>query len=134
MLHETLPQGWAFGGACFSSKVSHKFPPGCGGVCLSFTLHPFLITKWPGTIYAPQCFSSCSPTDFCLGLVHFLPVSLLGYGWLQLSTNNHSRGIWLHSFCLGWRNKIVIWKCSFFFFLNVCSIVCLIVFCWVLFT
>lgn len=74
----------------------------------------FLITKWPGTIYAPLCFSSCSPTDFCSGMLHFPPASLLGDGWLQLSTNNHSRSIWLHSFCLGWGNKIVIWKWSCF--------------------
>lgn len=74
----------------------------------------FLITKWPGTIYAPLCFFSCSPTDFCLGMLHFPPASLLCDGWLQLSTNNHSRSIWLHSFCLGWGNKIVLWKRSCF--------------------
>lgn len=38
-------------------------------------------------------------------MLHFLPASLLGDGWLQLSTNNHRRSIWLHSFCLGWGNN-----------------------------
>lgn len=63
-----------------------------------------LITKWPGTIYAPVCLSCRSPTDFSLGMLHFPPASLLGDGWLQLSTNNHSRSIWLHS-SLSWVRK-----------------------------
>lgn len=63
-----------------------------------------LITKWPGTIYASVCLSCRSPTVFSLGMLHFPPASLLGDGWLQLSTNNHSRSIWLHS-SLSWLRK-----------------------------
>lgn len=43
----------------------------------------------------------CSPADFGNASLS-LPPPPLGDGRLQLSTNNHSSSIWLHSFCLGW--------------------------------
>lgn len=59
-------------------------------------------------------FSPAPPLTFAWECFTFPPASLLCDGWLQLSTNNHSRSIWLHSFCLGWWNKIVLWKWSCF--------------------
>lgn len=79
------------------------------------------MAKWPGAVYVPLCFCSRSPTDFFLGLLHFPPASLLGYGWLQLLMNNHSRGIGCIPFVWGRRNKTVIWKCSFLCMLHCVS-------------
>lgn len=96
------PPGLSFWGECLFSTVSHKFG---GRECDAFTLQ-FLITKWQGAIYAPllprslwECFSFSPP---------------VGDGWLQLSTNNHSRSIWLNSLCLDLGNKLVSWKWSCF--------------------
>lgn len=52
----------------------------------------------------------CSPAHF--GNASFSPP--VGDGWLQLSTNNHSRSIWLNSLCLDLGNKLVSWKWSCF--------------------
>lgn len=100
--HVFLPR-WAInfhqgvGGFVFHLHSTHSWSP--NGQVLSMRLGAFPLAH---------------PLTLAWVWFTFPPVSLLGYGWLQLSTNNHSRGIWLHSFCLGWRNKIVIWKCSFF--------------------
>lgn len=70
----------------------------------------FLITKWPGTIYAPLCFSSCSPTDFSMGMLHFPPLPCWvtdGFSCRQTIT---AEAFGCIPFCLEWGNKIVIWK------------------------
>lgn len=94
-----------------SSKVSREVP--CGwGRSDAFTLHPVLNHQMARYyLCASVPFLLLPPRPSCLGMFHPL---LPGDGWLQLSTNNHSRSIWLHSLCLGWGNTTARWKWSCF--------------------
>lgn len=67
---------------------------------------------------------ACAP-PLTLGMLHF-PPPLVGDGRLQLSTNDHSSSIWLHSFCLGWGKQNGHMKMVVFY---ACSFVCLVACC-----
>ena len=99
---------------CFSSQTTQYIAVGGGGYGLgqfhASSLHPVLNHQM-ARYYL--CQSPSRPPHCCLLLTP--PILLgnappLGDGWLQLSTNNHGRTIWLHSFCLRWCSKMVIWK------------------------
>lgn len=88
-----------------------------GGVgSLMHSLHPLFNHQMARYYLGPPLLFFQPPSLHYLGVHHFPHASPLGDWLLQLFTNNHGRIIWSHSFCHGWKTKLLIaWKLSCFY-------------------